>query len=93
MDQQTRQYQTGSEQGSMTANQSKMRSRAQKTFAAILISTLSTSFLHAQQNPPPQKSSSQAGGVNAKLSDKERQSERARELYADAAVAQKQLCI
>ncbi|MCU0712269.1 MAG: tetratricopeptide repeat protein [Pirellula sp.] len=69
-----------------------MRRRAQKTFAAILISTLSTSFLHAQQNRPaqnpPGKSSSQAGGVKAKLSDKERQAERARELYADAAVAQ-----
>lgn len=72
----------------MTANKSQIRKRAQKTFAAILISTLSTGFSEAQQNPPPQKSTSQSSGVKAKLSDKERQSERARELYADAAVAQ-----
>ncbi len=92
MDQQNRQYQTGTELGSMAANHSLMRRRAQKTFAAILISTLSTGFLHAQQNRPPQtppgKSNSQSSGIKAKLSDKERQSERARELYADAAVAQ-----
>jgi TolA-binding protein len=92
MDQQTRQYQTGTESGSMAAKQSQMRRSAKKAFAAFLISSLSTSFVHAQQNRPPQtppgKSSAQAGGVNAKLSDKERQSERARELYADAAVAQ-----
>lgn len=92
MDQQTRQYQTGTELGSMASNHSQMRRRAQKTFAAILISTLSSSFLHAQQNRPPQnppgKTNSQSGGLNPKLSEKERQSERARELYADAAVAQ-----
>lgn len=92
MDQQTRLYQTGTESGAIRAKNCSIRRRARKTFAAILISTLSATYVQAQSNrtqqPPPQKSSSQTGGVKAKLSDQERQSERARELYADAAVAQ-----
>ena len=92
MDQKTRQYQTGTSLGSTASNYRQIRAKAQKAFAAILISTLSTGAIYAQQNRPnqnpPSKTNSQSGGVKAKLSDKERRAERARELYADAAVAQ-----